>query len=92
MRDTDLIADEFDSYWTLEKKKAVKQLSIDEGLDYKKLVEVISQYLFTEKEPLRDDVIGLLNKRPSLRERASISERITTKIVEFVEVFINGMG
>ena len=92
VRDTDLIADEFDSYWTLEKKKAVKQLSIDEDLDYQKLVEVISQYLFTEKAPLRDDVIGLLNKRPSLRERASISERITAKIVEFVEVFINGMG
>ena len=92
VRDSDLVADEFDVYWTNEKKKAVKQLSDDENLDYQKLVEVISQYLFTQKEPLRDDVIGLLNKRPSLRERASISERITTKIVEFVEVFINGMG
>lgn len=92
VRDADLVADEFDNYWTIEKKKAVKQLSIDEDLDYKKLVGVIGQYLFTEKEPLRDDIIGLLNKRPSLKERASISERITTKIVEFVEVFINGIG
>jgi len=92
VRDSDLVADEFDTYWTNEKKKAVKQLSDDENLDYQKLVEVISQYLFTEKAPLRDDVIGLLKERPSLRERATISERITTRIVEFVEVFINGMG
>ncbi|WP_347923346.1 type I restriction endonuclease subunit R [Pontimicrobium sp. SW4] len=92
VRDSDLVADEFDNYWTNEKKKAVKQLSEDENLDYKKLVDVISNYLFTEKAPLRDDVIGLLNKRPSLKERASISERITTKITDFIETFINGMG
>ena len=92
VRDSDLVADEFDSYWTNEKKKAVQQLSEDENLDYKKLVDVISNYLFTEKVPLRDDIIALLNKRPSLKERASISERITTKITDFVETFINGMG
>ena len=91
VRDSDLVADEFDTYWTIEKKKAVEQLSKDENLDYKRLVDVISNYLFTEKAPLRDDVIGLLNERPSLKERASISERISTKIVEFVETFINGM-
>lgn len=92
VRDSELIADEFDSYWTNEKRKAVQQLSEEEDLDYKKLVVIISDYLFTEKVPLRDDVIGLLNKRPSLKERAPISERITAKIVDFVETFINGMG
>lgn len=92
VRDSDLVADEFDNYWTIEKKKAVERLSKDENLDYKKLVDVISNYLFTEKVPLRDDVIGLLNERPSLKERGSIAERITTKITNFVETFINGMG
>ncbi|CAL2087260.1 type I restriction endonuclease subunit R [Tenacibaculum sp. 190524A05c] len=92
VRDSELVADEFDTYWTNEKKKAVKQLSEEENLDYQKLVDVISNYLFTEKAPLRDDVIGLMNVRPSLRERASVAERITTKIVGFVETFINGMG
>lgn len=91
VRDSDLVADEFDNYWTIEKKKAVEQLSKDENLDYQKLVDVISNYLFTEKAPLRDEVIALLNKRPSLKERASISERITTKITDFIETFINGM-
>ena len=75
----------------LSGSSAVMQLSEDENLDYKKLVDVISNYLFTEKAPLRDDVIGLLNTRPSLKERASISERITTKITDFIDTFINGM-
>lgn len=92
VRDSELVADEFDTYWTNEKKKAVKKLSEEENLDYQKLVDVISNYLFTEKAPLRDDVISLMNVRPSLRERASVAERITTKIIGFVETFINGMG
>lgn len=92
VRDHELVADEFEDYWTNEKKKAVKQLSKEEDLDYKKLVDSIGNYLFTKKAPLRDDVIGLLNKRPSLKERASVSERIKTKITDFIEVFINGMG
>jgi len=42
--------------------------------------------------PLRDEVIGIMNERPSLRQRASLSERITTKIIDFVKTFIDGMG
>lgn len=92
VQDSELVADEFDSYWTIEKKKAIIQLSEEEDLDYNRLVDIISNYLFTEKIPLRDDVIGLLNNRPSLKERASISKRITNKIIDFVNTFFDGMG
>jgi len=34
----------------------------------------------------------LINERPSLKERKSISKRITDKIVKFEETFIEGMG
>lgn len=91
VRDSDLVADEFETFWTKEKKNAVDKLSHEEDLDQKKLIEVISNYLFTEKEPLRDQVIALLNKRPSLKQRATIAERISSKITDFVETFINGM-
>lgn len=92
IRDTELVADEFDSYWTVEKKNAVINISKEENLSYEKLVDVISNYLFTEKTPLRDEVMDIMNKRPSLRERKSVSERIITKIKAFVETFIDGMG
>ena len=35
VRDSELVADEFECYWTNEKKKAVQYLSEEEGLDYK---------------------------------------------------------
>ncbi len=92
IRDSDQVTDAFDSYWTLEKKKAIQNLSKEENLDYKKLVDVVSNYLFTEKEPLRDEVISVMNERPSLKNRASSSLRILAKIKAFVETFIDGMG
>lgn len=81
----------FDTFWTSEKKKAIKQLSADEELDYNKLVTTVSNYLFTQKEPLRDEAISLMKNRPSLKDRATSANRIISKIVNFVETFIEGM-
>lgn len=89
---SDNIEDAFEAFWTLEKKKAINQLSKEENLKYSDLVTTVSNYLFTQKEPLRDEVIALMNERPNLKERASVSKRIVRKIVEFVETFIEGMG
>lgn len=33
-----------------------------------------------------------MNERPSLKERATASERVISKIISFVEKFIEGMG
>lgn len=90
--DSDLIPNAFEDFWTIEKKSAIVKLSKEENLDFKKLVDLVSNYLFTEKEPLRDEVIGVMNERPSLKERAKSSKRIITKINDFIETFINGMG
>jgi len=85
------IGEEFESYWNAERLKAIKVLSETEGLDLDGLEKVIGNYLFTEKSPMRDDVIGIMSKRPSLKERGSVSERIIFKIKSFVETFIDGV-
>lgn len=85
------IGEEFASYWNAEKQKAVKELSENEGLDLKGLQKVIGDYLFTDKSPMRDDVIGIMSKRPTLKERKSASERTILKIKSFVETFIDGV-
>jgi len=89
---SDNIEDAFDTFWTSEKKKAIKKISIDENLNYENLISIVSNYLFTQKQPQRDEVIALMNERPSLKERASASKRITAKIIDFVHTFIEGMG
>lgn len=89
--DSEDIPDEFANYWSKERIAAIENLSEEENLDAEKLQEVIGNYLFTEKKPLRDEIIGMLKDRPSLKDRKTIAERVTEKIVGFVETFISGI-
>jgi len=92
IQDSEDIPEIFETFWDKEKKEALNQISKEESIDQAKAEKVIGQYLFTEKKPLRDDVINLLKERPSLKDRASVAERITNKIVGFVETFIDGIS
>ncbi len=90
--DSDNIPDEFFAFWNTEKLLAIEKLSKEENLNSEQLQKVIGNYLFTEKIPLRDDIIGAMNQRPSLKERGKSAERITSKILNFVETFISGIS
>ena len=81
----------FEQYWIEEKQKYIQALCESERLDVGGLQKVIEDYLFTEKTPLRDDVIAVMHTRPKLRERRTIAERIIDKIKEFVETFVDGV-
>lgn len=85
------IGEEFETYWSDEKRKAINELSSTEDLDPAGLQKIIDDYLFTDKSPMRDDVIGIMAKRPTLKKRATVSERIISKIKSFVETFIDGV-
>ncbi|MDX2246465.1 MAG: type I restriction endonuclease subunit R [Bacteroidia bacterium] len=85
------IPEAFEIYWNEAQKQALAQMSEEEDLDPEKLEAAIEKYLFTEKKPLHDDIIHLLNKRPALKTRSSTAERITGKIIDFVETFISGV-
>lgn len=92
IEDSENIPEEFLSFWTKERIEALKTLSEEEGLDSEKLESVIGDFIYTEKEPLRDDIINMLKARPSLTERRTIAERVKSKIMDFVETFINGIS
>ncbi len=90
--DSDDIPDEFFNFWTKEREEAIQRLSEEENLNADKLQQVIGEYLFTEQKPLRDDIIGTMHKRPTLKERGKTAERITNKILLFIDTFINGIS
>jgi type I restriction enzyme R subunit len=92
IEDSDNIPDEFFNFWTKEREEAIQRLSEEENLDAGKLQQVIGEYLFTEKKPLRDDIIGAMKERPKLKERGKTAERITSKILMFIDTFINGIS
>ena len=53
--------------------------------------KVIGDYLFTGKESLRDDLIDMLQERPSLKDRSSTSERLKSVVMDFVDTCITGV-
>lgn len=92
IEDADNIPDEFERYWNAEQQKAFSKLCAEENLSDEKTEKVISDYLFSQREPLRDDVLDLINDdKPTLLERKKISERILAKIKGFFETFVSGV-
>lgn len=91
IEDSDDIPEEFEKFWDTERSEYIDRFVEEEKLDKEKLEKVIGDYLFTEKEPLRDDLIDMLENRPSLKERSSTSERLKNRIIDFVETYITGV-
>ena len=93
IEDTDTIPEEFDKYWNEEQLKAFNQLVKEENLSPEKTHKLIENYLFAEREPLRDDILNLIEgDKPSVLVRKKLGDKILNKIVGFVETFINGIS
>ena len=90
--DTDEVAPAFDKYWNEEQQKAFSKLVTEESLSPDKTEKLIEDYLFAERQPLRDEVLELIDgEKPSLLQRKKLGDRILKRIMDFVETFINGM-
>ena len=92
IQDATDIPEEFDSFWKEEQEKALDSICKNEKLNPEKLQDVIEHYLFTERKPLREDIVRTLETKPKILERKTIIERVSNRIFDFVETFISGMA
>lgn len=93
IEDADEIPNEFESFWNAERKAAFDKLCAEENLSDVRVEKVIGDYLFSEREPLRDEVLDLIEgEKPTVLLRKTVGERILAKIRGFVETFISGIG
>jgi type I restriction enzyme R subunit len=90
--DSDEIPQEFEKFWNDQQQKAFETLVKDENLSTDRTQAIIEQYLYAEREPLRDEILELLvGDQPKVLERKKVGDRILKKIVDFVDTFINGI-
>jgi type I restriction enzyme R subunit len=90
--DPDNITPAFEQFWNEEQQKEFSKIVQEENLSAEKTEKLIEDYLFAEREPLRDEVLELIEgEKPSLLQRKKLGDRILKRIVDFVETFINGM-
>ncbi|MDC0932667.1 hypothetical protein OAR97_02360 [Arcobacteraceae bacterium] len=88
----DNIGQEFVFYWDKEKQKASDTLCENESLNKEGFTKLIETYLYKKDAPRSTEIINLLEKKPSYRERKTIVERLKNKINDFIEIFIDGVS
>lgn len=93
IEDTDIIPEEFEKFWNEEQEKALQDLVKTENLSEEKTEKLIENYLFTEREPLRKEILDLrIDGRPSVLKSKEVGDRILNKILDFVDTFVNGIS
>ena len=93
IEDTETLPDQFEKFWNEEQVKAFKQLVKEENLSEEKTEQLIENYLFAEREPLREEVINLIEgEKPTILQRKNVGDRIINRIIAFVDTFVNGFS
>ncbi len=91
--DVEDITEEFAKFWDEEQQKEFLRIVSEESLSAEKTEKLIENYLFAERQPMRDEVLELIEgEKPGLLERKRLGDRILKRIVDFVDTFINGMN
>nr|WP_315215296.1 type I restriction endonuclease subunit R [uncultured Flavobacterium sp.] len=91
IKDGDNIEDEFEKFWQDQKVLALGRLCEDEHLDKAQFKSLIDVYIYSGREPIKDEVFQCLDNRPSILQARVIGDRIIAKMKEFVEVYVRGM-
>lgn len=90
IQDSHDVPAQFDKFWNAAQMQAFDALCVDEKINPERLEHLIAQYLYTQRKPLNDDVINLLETKPKLLERPRILESLWSKITTFIQVFHDG--
>lgn len=90
--DVDAITGEFEKYWNDQKVLALGKICEEEHLDQMQFQALIDAYIYSEQEPLRDEVFKCLDNRPSVLKAREIGERIISRMRAFVDVFVRGVA
>jgi type I restriction enzyme R subunit len=91
IKEGDNFNDEFEKFWQEQKVLALGKLCEEEHLDKAQFKALIDTYIYSGREPIKEEVIQCLDNRPSVLQSRAIGDRIIAKMKEFVEVFVKGM-
>jgi len=78
-----------DAFWVEPTTGKVSAFAAEENLKTTELKELVTDYLFSDKKPLRDAVANAMNEKPALKERAKVIETLTEKIIVLADELKN---
>lgn len=78
---------EFDRFWAEERERGIQAICETEGLKREAVSEIINEYHFTQREPLRETIVSALKEKPKILQRKAIIERVKQKLIEIIGTF-----
>ncbi|MEN0050552.1 MAG: hypothetical protein AAF806_26040 [Bacteroidota bacterium] len=72
-------------YWNDSRMQVLEDFSTKNKLDSKELKRIINLSFAIERSPLREQVARTMLERPALKDRKTILEQLTQKIVELIK-------
>ena len=88
--DAEKILGEFASYWDREKQQAFDMFCERENINPDKLKEMVDRFIFTERQPLNDEIVEMLNETPKILERQEITQRVKDEVMGLIDIFMTG--
>ena len=82
----------FEAFWERERRAALDALVESEALHPDSVDALLSEHAFTGRKPLRDALIGAMRDRPRLLQREARAERLWTRLGDYLDTFVEGMG
>lgn len=82
----------FAAYWQQQKRLAIHKLCQEERLDKAAFYQLMDEYAFTAKPPLREQFFDALLYKPKLLERKKVFERLLAKFEELIETYEDHTG
>jgi type I restriction enzyme, R subunit len=82
----------FQNFWNQERIDAIEQLCQEENLKADNVQQMIADYKFSGKEPLRETVLSACNEKPKLLERKKVFDRVVSKLLDIVNKFDDAIG
>jgi type I restriction enzyme R subunit len=82
----------FGAFWQAERQKAFDAICVDEGLDLDSTTELIEEYHFTGRTPLRERIVAALLVKPKILQRKVIVDRVTDRLMALVRTFDDNIG
>ena len=82
----------FQDFWNRERVEAIHQLCTEENLKIEAVYQMIANYKFSGKEPLRETVLSACKEKPKLLERKKIFKRVVSQLLYIINKFDDALG
>ncbi|MEO1800109.1 MAG: type I restriction endonuclease subunit R, partial [Cyanobacteria bacterium J06629_2] len=82
----------FKNFWNQERVEAIRDLCRSENLSESAVNQMIANYKFSGKKPLRETVLSACNEKPKLLERKKIFKRVVSQLLDIINKFDDALG